>query len=106
MPLRVAVTALWNPVGVIAVAVDRPPLVLPGNLPAKSVSVQLDGSPALSRVNHNEQNESWVRPCGVESWVGIPAYAPHSILPLTPRVTFALYPSSAFDPEPPAGNGK
>ena len=96
----VAVTVLWNALGVTGIAIDHPMKAEDINgrdWPAKNNPVEVHPfSPVLPAVN-GDAHDSWVRPFGQESWVGIPAYVPHSVVPLTPRVTFAVYTSEAFE---------
>ena len=92
-------------VGVTGIAIDHPltaEYMASHDWPKKSDTVQMEPcSPVVPALNAHDHN-SWVRPFGQESWVGIPAYVPHSVVPLTPRVTFAVYTSEAFEEELPA----
>lgn len=100
-----AVTVLKNVVGVTAIAIDHPlnaEDMATRKWPARHQTVEIQASSPVVPALNAHALDSWVRPFGQESWVGIPAYVPHSVVPLTPRVTFAVYTSEAFEEELPA----
>ena len=89
--------------GVTGIAIGHPPKaedIATRKWPAKNHPVDIGASSPVVPATNAHAHDSWVRSFGQESWVGIPAHVPHSVVPLAPRVTFAVCTSGAFEESP------